>query len=74
MKTFTLTETQYHTLLQALNELHEMEIEMQCNDCEDDDKFYKLSEQERSEAMTHEEPFNTTATEYLLDILQPQNS
>jgi hypothetical protein len=51
-----------------------MEIEMQCNDCEDDDKFFKLSEQERSEAMTHEEPFNTTATEYLLDILQTQNS
>jgi hypothetical protein len=73
MKTFTLTETQYHTLLQALNELHEMEIEMQCNDCEDDDKFYTLSEQERSEAMEHEEPFNTTATEYLLDILT-QNS
>ena len=67
--TITLTKTQYHTLIQALNELHETELEASCNDCFEEDKFYTLSKKEQREAMTHEEPFNTTATEYLLDIL-----
>jgi hypothetical protein len=74
MKEITLTETQYHTLLQALNELYDMEIEASCNDCFKGDKFYTLSKKEQREAKKSAGAlFNCTATGYLLDILQTQN-
>ena len=70
-----LTETQYNTLIEALTELHKTELESSCNDCYEDDKFYTLSKKEQREAKKATgAAFSFTATEYLLDILQTQNS
>lgn len=68
--TITLTGTQYSTLMLALAELNELELNSSCSDAYEDDKFYSLSKEERRVAKRNMGAiYNTTATAYLIHIL-----
>ena len=76
--TIKLSPTQAKVLLLSLDELHSLESNSICNDCDSDDKFYRLNKREQNSATynsvneDYDNPFNCTATEYLYDVISKQ--